>query len=1372
MNRVVFLLLCGLSIISGCFSGYGATLFQGSNYGFRSHQGVSQRDASGAGYFIERITSIEGLPHNDVLCMIQDSHGFVWIATNGGLCRYDGRDFVNYGIGDRGLTSNLILSVCEDLRSNIWIGTANRGLFLYCRDENRFIHSSQMCDDDSVTKLETVRSLCNGEEDELWFYSRDSRCIVCLKVDIESKRITSTIKREIPSHLSPFISTIYYANENLYIGTSSGLVAYSVREDKFVDVEGIASTINDIERRGDKLYIASQEGCFSYDPVSEQSVKHKNLIISRRICWSGDDLYQVTRSGLYKSTYVEDKQQFTNPVTIDEYNLLGISELIDVSTGGVWVGFIKEAIRAYQPNKRPFDLISGIGNNHITPIFEDMDSNYWVGTNGDGYYILESLDGEQRNYNQRAYAQKTVVNSIVYSEYNARYYIAASNGVLWQKSIDDKPQLSIPYTTIRQILCDGHYLWLASYNDGFIRYDLRSGQEVIFTNQNSQFKSSITRNVISDSEGNIWIATSKGLYMIDAKDKDSELPEIIPILPEQTSSHYILPLCQSRSGDIWYGTLGAGLHRVSRDESGFHLESYNTDDLLSNNSISFIVEDSMGRMWMSHNNELSMVDMDNHRQISYDINNGLQNYGFNDISGCATSGGELFFGGVRGITRFKPESILIDSLQGKIRLTDLKIFGNSILQRGDITTITPTALEAATKIELSYNQNNFAFTFSSFNYSCSKKQRYRYRLLGVDREWRESVSNEAEYMNVVHGRYTFVVCTANGDGIWNPEELSVEIVISPPFWLTWYAYILYVLFIVAVLSFAALYYRSHLNRKNAIKLARLETTKVQELLDMRTRFVANVSHEFRTPLTLILSPLQRLLRDEELMADRRWRELLSSMSYNGEVLMRLVSEFLSFSKQASKSLTLNLKREEIGALIERLSSHFIYMAEDKGIEMLYTPPQDPLFMLCDAEHIEHIIYNLISNAVKHTARGGRVELSVVDRGQCVDIIVTDTGAGIPLDVRSHIFDRFVTRESEASRESLTGIGIGLSLTKDLVVLHGGEISFTSEVDKGTTFKVTLPKLSIDDDELLTNTSSAEEMECGEEIGVTKAIATKELLNTSMPESDMEQGSEGRQVVLIVDDNEQMLKLLYSIFEDDYKLIISRNGAEGLNMAQIYLPDLIISDVMMPVMDGLELLERIKGGERTSHIPVVLLSAKSSLEDISKGYSCQADAYATKPFDNGLLKEQVSSLISNRRATLNYYKQESKSLLNIDESQISSESDRLLIRRITLFVEANIGDSNLKVLDVCNEVGMTQVRLNKRLKQLIGVTASGLIKSIRLKRAAELLRTGRHTVASVTYDMGFNDLRHFRDSFCKEYGMFPQAYKIKYNSSPLENESEE
>ncbi|MFR9566649.1 MAG: response regulator, partial [Rikenellaceae bacterium] len=346
------------------------------------------------------------------------------------------------------------------------------------------------------------------------------------------------------------------------------------------------------------------------------------------------------------------------------------------------------------------------------------------------------------------------------------------------------------------------------------------------------------------------------------------------------------------------------------------------------------------------------------------------------------------------------------------------------------------------------------------------------------------------------------------------------------------------------------------------------------------------------------------------------------------------------------------------------------------------------------------------------------------------------------------------------------------LTKDLVVLHGGEISFTSEVDKGTTFKVTLPKLSIDDDELLTNTSSAEEMECGEEIGVTKAIATKELLNTSMPESDMEQGSEGRQVVLIVDDNEQMLKLLYSIFEDDYKLIISRNGAEGLNMAQIYLPDLIISDVMMPVMDGLELLERIKGGERTSHIPVVLLSAKSSLEDISKGYSCQADAYATKPFDNGLLKEQVSSLISNRRATLNYYKQESKSLLNIDESQISSESDRLLIRRITLFVEANIGDSNLKVLDVCNEVGMTQVRLNKRLKQLIGVTASGLIKSIRLKRAAELLRTGRHTVASVTYDMGFNDLRHFRDSFCKEYGMFPQAYKIKYNSSPLENESEE
>ncbi len=1298
-------------------------------------------------YHVEKLTTVNNLAHNDIQDMMQDSYGYIWIATNGGLSRYDGYEFTNYtNNNQRGLESILILDLCEDKDKNLWISTADKGVFYYFRKENRFIHSSKLCDIENVINVEVARHLCQDKRGDIWFYDRLSKSVVRIVFDSESMKITSSQSYEISPSTASYVSSIIAVEDDLYIGTHDGLLRYSNKLDKFENVATITNSVTNISHHNGQLYIISTGKLFRYDIKSCQSEIACNVSGIKRVCWSDKYLFAATSKGVYKMAYDSTSHLLSSLEEIDEYKNFTVSDMTLLKSGELCVSFIKEAMRIYYKNTKPFKRLNNFGNNHITPIYPGADNTLWVGTDGNGYYIYNDINDP--NSIIGPFLNGSTISSIIYSDYYSKYFIATESGIYSQKSLASNVEILERAGTSKQLCADGKYIWIASYSMGLTRVNLETSARVTLTPQNSSLKSDIVRGLLLDTSGDLWVATDQGLYIIKKSDKYKEVPILHPFMPEYTSKHYIIPLHQDSNGDIWYGTLGDGLHHIVHNGNNYNIEKYDTQNILSSNIVNSITEDNNENLWISHNSAISKINIDKQKSTTYDLNNGLQNYGFYDLSVAHTKNNTIMFGGVGGVTMFDPDAIKVDTVQGKPHLTDFKIFNSSVLNNKVINDITDSPLESTSHISLKHNQNSFSFTFSGFNYTNTKKQTYSYKLSGFDKDWTEVEpnNNRVYYTNIPHGEYIFSLRTTNSDGVWNPNQLDIQINIAPPFWLTWYAYLLYVVIVVTTLYLYMFYYRRSLERENAVKFARMEKNKVQELLDARIQFITNVSHEFRTPLTLILSPLQSIMSDPQAMKDKKWSEAFTTMLYNAETLMRLVNEFLSFQKRDSKHLKLNLKYDRFDSLVEVLISHMVYLAESKGIEIEYKRPSNPIYLCYDAEHIEQIVYNLLSNAVKHTPSGGVVTVSFVDSDEKVEFTVSDTGEGIPLEAQPQIFNRFVSLDS-----AIGGIGIGLSLTKNLVELHNGSISFVSSEGEGTTFTVIFPK---------DNTQQAIGNNSNEDLSQDHIQYNSEIEPLDINEE--EEDDNNRKTMLIVDDNEQILKLLKSLFEDQFKVIFAKNGVEGFNIAQSYIPDIIISDVMMPLMDGFEFCKLIKENKNTSHIPIILLTAKASKNDIADGYRHRADGYCTKPFDNKVLIELVSSILNNRLLLAQKIKS-SEVVIEI-EGDDTTEQDKVLLKRMTEYIEANIGNTELKVSDICNEVGLRQVILNKKLRSLLDMTASSFIRTVRLKRAAELLRTGRYTVSSVAYDTGFTDLRNFRNSFKKEFGVFPQAYKTQHKST--------
>ncbi|MFI3248964.1 MAG: two-component regulator propeller domain-containing protein [Rikenellaceae bacterium] len=1314
-------------------------------------------------YTTTRITSQDGLSQNDVLDIIQDSYGFMWVATNDGLCRYDGYEFKIFSIGDLGLSTNLIISIVEDSIGNIWVGTADKGVYCYLRDKNHFYHYSELADTPAIVPLRAVRNLTLANDGSIWGYEVLTQTMVHMRFNQSAQRISLIDLYPRGEDGVQVVSSIHATKSAIYVGAYNGLFVYSPKNKNFIKVNSSKpiSGIIDIKARGEVVHIATWSGFLTLNTRTGRVKKHDLGVHVNKFHWQGNMLWIASSSGVYTCKYTPSQDKFYSLELVESFNNYTINDIAEDHTGGVWIGLHKVGIRRYEENKKPFMLNQGFGNDHISSIFPVQDGNIWVGTEGSGLFQLDSINSESYEKNTLPYSK---VYAIDYAECNNTLYVATGrslNKIKMEEGKYSDPEVSLHNPSVRNILADSNYLWLALYNRGVLRQNLNDESYTGIMQRNG-LPSNIVRCLMQDRDKNIWICTSNGIAKIPSEERFKTNPKIEKISPDSVGNHYAISIAEDRRGDIWYGTLGYGLYRLQKSSGGasdikYRATHISTKDGLASNVIKAIVEDDNGVIWISTNRGISslMIDKDQININNFGLQYGLQDYEFNELSAAKLNDGTLIFGGVEGYNYFNPNSFMVDTTQIRPVITDFRLQDHSILEDRELGIIAPGGLHGEEGVRLKYDQNNFTIKFAGLHFSNPSKYQYKYQLEGVDRTWIDSSDGvlEVSYTNLSPGDYTFYLRAANDDGVWARDTLALKIVIEPPFWAMWYAMLIYAL-LLALLGFLIIhYFHGLMERRNATKLADMEKRKMQEMLDMRTRFFTNISHEFRTPLTLILTPLQRLIADEQIASNPKWQSQLNTMAHNGNSLMRLINEFLSYTKHESGVLKAQLSHSEFTSLTQRLFEQFKFWAEQRNLTLHYKAPQGRIVINFDQYLIEQVIYNLASNAIKYTPEGGSITLAIEEYDDHIVFSIEDSGCGIAEDLQPHIFERFYSRMTDASKE-VGGTGVGLFLTKCLVELHEGEIWFETEVGKGTTFFVKLPKGEAED--------SGEESQIGASNTISP-IGSMALDNEEAESTKKQTEGEVLPTLLIVDDNKEILQMLSELFEEYYTILTANDGVDGWGRASKHLPDIIISDVMMPRMNGLDLCDRIKGDATTSHIPVVLLSAKTSNEDVAAGMRSSADAYCPKPFNNDVLIETINSILVNRRkladrfSTMPPEDSEASMFANYGDDA-TTNTDKLFLKRLTEYIEANVHNPELVVNDLCNYMGITPLVLNKKLKSLVNMTANALIRTIRLRRAAALLRTARYTIADVTYDVGFSDLRYFRECFKKEFGLLPQEFK--------------
>ncbi len=1324
------------------------------------------------GYLVTQLTTADGLSQNDVQAIIQDSYGYIWCATDDGLCRYDGYEFKCYSIGDRGLDANIIYAISEDGEGNLWVGTSGGGLYYYLRSENRFYHHTQLLGgEDWIGKFAVIKYVEISDDGSIWFFNINSREMINFTFNSHSKSVEDIYVYDFfKDQEDIFVTKMLAVDDDLYVGTSKGLFFYSNKNSGFeLCNPNLQGYVNSVERKGDKLFIGNTYYLRSLDLKSGALSSYGTFEFLQRICWVGDDLCFGERNGLYTRSYDPVKNQFGEAKIVAEYRNQIIRSIMVNNVGDIWVGYRQMGLCRYERTKQIVERHQGVGNDHISQMIIDSNDNLWIGTLGSGLFI-SNIDDPYTSLHR--HLRRGVITAITYMPYNKKYYVATATELIETESIDMNRSSSVlPIISgVGKMTPDGYYLWMSIYGQGLWRYDVNTREYIALRVENG-LPSNVIRTHLLDSKGNLWVCTDRGIAMLEADSRSSASPKVSVIQHELTHRHLITSIAEDCDGNIWYGTNGRGVCKLTPQGDGdsYDLKIFNEESGLPDNVVKSIILTKSGELWLSTKKSICSIDPRGEVIKNLDINKVDQGHEFNEQSLIELPNGVLLFGGVNGITQVLPENLNVDTSEPQPVIADLRIFNESVLDTDEYMHLIPSLLDPQRGVKLKYNQNKISFTLSALDFTNSNSYRYRYFLQGLDRD-RSEVSaerREVVYTNVSPGSYTFIVEVSNGDGKWSEAVLQMPIRVRPPFWAAWYSYLFYLLLIALWVVVALQYFKRRMVRKNAIKLAKSEQKRMREMMEMRTRFFTNISHEFRTPLTLILSPLQQIMADEEFANNPKLKSPLKVMYNNGSSLMRLISELLNYTKQESGKLKVELQYHNFTKTSLKAVEQFKYWTDQRGQILESKIPSHSIKFLYDKHLMEQIIYNLMSNAIKHTPKGGVVSYTVEDSESEILFSVRDTGAGIDESIGAHLFERFYSLNASANSET-GGTGIGLSLSKSLVALHKGKIWYTSIKGEGATFYVSIPKVQLSEPE------GVEEEQLD--------VADEPLNIESYEDQPSATSSDGsKPLMLLVDDNSDMLTLLTSLFERRYNIVTALDGQEGIDKALELIPDMIISDVMMPKVSGLELCDRLKHNQDSSHIPIVLLTAKTQERDVIEGYRTQADAYCTKPFSNAVLKERVKSILENRRKVaqriINYRPEVSgsgekrvESVATPIEENITTQIDKEFLTKLTEFIEQNINNSELSVSDVCMKMGVTQLILNKKLKSLLNITANALIRSIRIKHAAALLRTGRYTVADVTYDVGFSDLRYFRECFKKEFGDSPQSYKDKFSKIASEEQA--
>ena len=1252
----------------------------------------------------EHLLINNGQSNNYITDIVQDEKGRIWVGTESGLYSYDGFGFQGYNIANSGLNSNMINTLHHDhMRGKLWIGTKGNGVCVMDIATKRIKTIGEDCQ--HANNIMYIAGLTNGD---IWLVSQTS--ILCWRGD--SLQTVNNDTRH------GFFRCMYNAGDGQlllghYLGGVS-LLDTQTRQLKRLSMPNSQiynETVNDfVKDHKGRVWVATDTGLWFYTPETNKIEKFEALHIGN----------------------------------ITDIELIDGGEIWASSPSGVWIVDLSKWTSDRIPNLRS----NGSPTHNVRKIFQDNFGNVWFGSMGNGIDFFshetplfkrlcqQSIWGIYRDedgvwagtaHGLLCYRDSMVVREI------PLYRKGWENSFAISINSDDEGHLMVSYFghllqiekqsgTIRELLLDdGHpifsltfykdrdsTLWITA-RDGI--YSLRHGKVIREEKLNSVLARQSVHGIRRDRQGKLWVATyENGIYLFDDQKR------LLRHLDKKNGllSNSVQHLHVDPHEGIWLSTPdGMGyIPDTSRPEQ---YETFGYQQGLNDSYIRAIQEDAKGNVWVSTNNGISLLKLTDKTFVNFNKYDGIPTNNF--TGGAVEYGGKMYFTSLDGLCYFDPENLTMNRELSGIQILS---FADQDLPDNDGT------------YHLAYDQNTFRIVFGLSDYAQSRQAEYQYIVKGKDDDWTDLIENAVTFRNLSPGRYTILIRARLKGQPWTEKnEIEAKVYIHPPFWQSWWAYLIYILCLVALGWSYFSRYKRHLILQNDLELERKKNLDEQERNTERLQFFTNITHELRTPLTLIIGPLEEMKQDSTL--PKKAKEKINMIHRSSEQLKNLITQLLEFRKTETHNRQLVVMKHDLAETVRKVGRSFSELNTNTKLQYIINADDTPQEMYYDENVLTTILNNLMSNAVKYTPKG-EIELSLVGDEDTARITVRDTGYGISQEALPHIFDRYY--QAKGAHQA-SGTGIGLALVKSLCLLHEADIQVESSEGIGTVFTLTLQKKN--------TYPQALHKESGEN------MATFE-----QPMEDNIESDDQRPIVLIVEDNTEIRRYIASSLANDYQVIKASDGKKGCEKAFEHIPDLIITDIMMPVMNGTELCHRLKQDIRTCHIPVIMLTAKDSQSDQQEGYEVGADSYLTKPFSISMLRSRIVNLLTARKRLAAYLNAMDKHEPEM-EKDVLSQLDRQFLADITAYIERNISEQNITIAMVGNSVHMSHSTLYRKIKALTGLSGNEFIRKIRLRHSLHLMMHEHRNVSEAAYESGFNNIPYFRNCFKEEYGMTPTEY---------------
>lgn len=1310
-----------------------------------------------------------GLSHSTIFAINQDPEGSLWIATYDGLNKYDGYHFTIYRhqeANPHSIASDITRCLAIEEDGRLWVGT-REGLSLYNRQKNIFVNYCHKKNEINVT----VTSIVPLKKDYLLVGSMEG----LLLFDAKQGRFRNDTLASSLYRLSPTVMERH--GEDIYIGVKDGVWLYNISTnhlDKLVELPADSKIHAILHQMFDKLWVATEgDGLYLYDLKSKQLKNYRynggksglNSNYVRSLAVDEENrLWIGTYSGLNIYKEATDSFESIKSSEIQEGSLSqnSVRSLFRDSQGGMWLGTYWGGLNYYHPLCNRFQHIkhlpylNSLSNNVVNCIVEDNRQNLWIGTSDGG---LNFYDGTSRQFKRYALNAGNLdlpfkdIKSVYVDELQDIVYVGAHAGgmmALHRKTgyveYFNKHNSNLSNNNIYSIISDEQGgLWVASL-DNLLHFDLSKRTfKVIDQDENKDGRPKY-RLLFRDSKKKIWAGGEAGLSVFTqtgtklSLDTDFKSDSLL-------RQAFVNCFFESSSGQLWIGTR-SGLFAFKKD---YEPICYTTANGLPSNVIYGILEDAFGRLWISTNLGLSCMNTENGRFRNFTVLDGLQSNQFNAGAYCRKDNGNMLFGGINGITAFRPETLIDNPYAPKPIINKLFVYNKEIFPN-DETGILQNSLEYTDRIVLTSSQNSFALSFVVSNFIAGRHNTFAYQLKGYDDEWYKlSDISLVSYSNLPPGNYTFCVKAANNDGKWNEDYTALKIRILPVWYCTWWALLLFTIILAGIVYAVVRFFWQRKSMQAQIQMERLDKEKQEEISQMKIRFYVNISHELRTPLTLIIAPLQELLH----RISGHWEhEKLLYIQRNTNHLLHLVNQLMDFRRAELGIFELRAVWSNAYQRVLNCYLNYESLAKRKDIDYnFYSELQDEK-MLFDENYMDLIVNNLLSNAFKYTEVGKSVTIKLYKEKNQLVLQVADTGIGIPPEKQKKIFERFYQLDSNK-----VGSGIGLSLVQRLVELHHGTIELTSEVGKGSIFTIRFPQdeAAYSQEELLGDNNETDNNRGVYSTNAHDIYVGEEELLQEGEEEETDEEEKKRGIVLVVEDNKELRQYLKSGLSSLFTVFEAEHGAKALDILKEQEVDLIITDVMMPVMDGVKFCKAVKQNLRTCHIPVYMLSAKADVKYQLEGLQVGADDYIAKPFSVEVLRAKILNLLRTRYRTFERY---SKATEVEPEKLTNNTMDEELLRKAITVIEKNMDNVEFSAEQFAREMGMSRSGLHLKLKAITGKSTIDFIHKIRFNRACQLLKEEKYTVAEISYMVGYNTPSYFAARFKKYIGCLPTEYVKK------------